>query len=146
MKIGESIPSFSLLNQDGLPVNSTDLIGDPLVIFFYPKDDTPVCTTEACTFRDHFEDFRELNIKVIGISADSPNSHARFRAKHRLNFDLLSDENKAVEKLFGLRRSLFGLLAQRVTFIFDSQGMLTHQIGSRFQAKKHVHEALKALR
>ncbi|MGL1888183.1 MAG: peroxiredoxin [Reichenbachiella sp.] len=145
MEQGEKLPTFELNNQEDQSVSSQSWAGKPLVLFFYPKDDTPVCTIEACTFRDQFSDFKDISAQVVGISVDSVASHKNFHTKHQLNYPILSDSNKEVEKLFGLERSLFGLLAKRVTFVFDSSGTLVKRIDSRLNGKKHVAEAIKAL-
>ena len=144
---GEKIPELTLLDQDENEVHLHSLIGDhPLVIYFYPKDETPGCTAEACSFRDHFEDFREYGASVYGISADSPRSHRNFIKRHQLNFSLLSDENRAAEKAFGVPRNLFGLLPGRVTFIIDRDGTIQHTFNSAMNPTKHIKEALKKLK
>lgn len=142
IKIGDSIPTFALLDQNNVEVKIKDKVGAPLVIYFYPKDDTPGCTREACGFRDDFEDFNDLGAEIFGISSDSPKSHKRFAEKYKLNFTLLSDSKKEVEKLFGVKRNLFGLLLERVTFVVDKEGIVRHIFNSQFEAKKHVKEAL----
>jgi peroxiredoxin Q/BCP len=145
IKIGDSIPTFTLLDQNNVEVKIKNKVGTPLVIYFYPKDDTPGCTREACGFRDDFEDFADLGAEIFGISSDSPRSHKRFAEKYRLNFTLLSDSKKEVEKLFGVKRNLFGLLLERVTFVVDKEGIVRHIFNSQFEAKKHVQEALNIL-
>lgn len=146
IKVGDRIPDFILLDQNSNEVVIKDKIGNPLVIYFYPKDDTPGCTREACKFRDDFEDFQELGAEVIGISSDSPKSHKKFAEKYHLNFTLLSDSNRDVEKLFGVKRNLFGLLLERVTFVIDKDGIVQHVFNSQFQAHKHVQVALESLK
>lgn len=144
---GDKIPSFKLKDQHDEWVNIDDHIGEsPLVIYFYPKDDTPGCTREACSFRDSFEDFEALNAKVFGISADSPKSHKKFAEKHRLNFTLLSDQSRKVEKQFGVPRSILGLLPGRVTYIVDQSGVIRHVFNSQFNADKHVKEAIRVIK
>jgi len=140
------IPDFTLKNQDGKAVNTQQIIGKPAVIYFYPKNDTPGCTAEACSFRDNFEAFVESGVQVFGISADSTESHKAFKAKYRLPFDLLSDKDGIVKKMFGVKGNLFGLISGRETFIFDAEGKLVHQFNSQFNATQHVKEALKALK
>lgn len=143
--VGSQLPKFELLDQNQKLVKSVDLIGKPIVIFFYPKDNTPICTKEACSFRNHFEEFENLDAQVIGISSDSVESHQKFATRYNLPFSLLSDEHREVEKLFGLERALFGLLASRVTFIFDKNGILRHTFDSRWSGSEHTQEALAAL-
>lgn len=145
MKIGDLVPDFSLPDQDWNVVHSKDLIGEPFVIFFYPKDDTPGCTKQACAFRDHFGEFEEKGVRVIGISADNPESHREFKSKNNLPFSLLSDKNKDVLKAFNVSSNLFGLLPGRATYIFDEHGVLIHSFRSQLNMEKHVEESLQAL-
>ena len=146
LQLGDMLPSFALPDQHGEEINSETLFGKPCVIFFYPKYDTPVCTIEACTFQSELSAFNQFAATVIGISTDSPASHLNFANKHGLSFKLLSDVDKHVEKLFGLKRSFFGVLAQRATFVFDENGVLLKVIDSRFDGKKHMSEALIQLK
>ena len=146
ISIGDSVPSFNLKNQFGESVDMRQYIGKTkMVIYFYPKDDTPGCTKEACSFRDHFEAFREKGIEVFGISADSVSSHLNFAEKHRLSFTLLSDENNEVRKMFGVPSDLLGLLPGRVTYIVDGSGNVIHIFNSQFKVDKHITEALQKL-
>ena len=146
IEVGDRIPSFTLLDQDGESFAIDDVIGAPLVIYFYPKDDTPGCTKEACSFRDQFEVFQEANARVIGISSDSPETHREFADKHRLPFTLLSDEDKSVRKAFGVPGNLFGLIPGRVTYIVDGKGIVRHLFNSQSQTEKHVSESLNVLK
>ncbi len=146
LKIGDRCPSFSLQNQENQTVRIDDLIGQQLlVIYFYPKDDTPGCTAEACSFRDSFEEFKDLGCEVIGISSDSPEKHKEFATKHRLSFTLLADIKKDVRKLFGVPTNLFGLIPGRVTYIFDKKGALRSIYNSQTNAEAHTKEALKTV-
>ena len=146
IKVGSKIPEFSLPDQDGNLLNIADFVGKSnLVIYFYPKDDTPGCTAEACSFRDQFVDFQDSGAEVFGISADSVEKHKNFAEKHRLPFRLLSDVNKRVRKLFGVPSDLLGLLPGRVTYIVDKSGTVQHIFNSQFNAEKHVTEALQIL-
>ncbi len=117
-----------------------------MVIYFYPKDDTPGCTKEACTFRDQYEDFVAAGAQVVGISADSPESHRQFAAKYRLPFLLLSDRQNTVRSLFGVKGDLFGLIPGRVTFVADAQGIVRHVFSSQLNATRHVAEALEVIK
>ncbi len=147
IKVGSVIPEFSLPDQDGKVISIKDHIGKSnLVIYFYPKDDTPGCTAEACSFRDQFAIFRDSGAEVFGISSDSVEKHKNFAEKHRLPFRLLSDENKRVRKLFGVPGDLLGLLPGRVTYIVDKAGAVKHIFNSQFNAEKHVSEALEVLK
>jgi len=114
------------------------------VLFFYPKDDTPGCTKEACAFRDDYEEFGKLDAEVVGISSDSVESHRSFARKHRLPFTLLSDEGGKVRKLYGVSNTL-GLFPGRVTYVIDEQGVIKHVFSSQLGTKRHVEEALKIL-
>lgn len=146
LQVGDSIPVFSAKNEEGvfMTIDPASLEG-PKVIYFYPKDDTPGCTKEACSFRDSFESFTDLNVQVIGISADSVASHKNFKAKHRLPFTLLSDEENTIRKLFGVKTNLFGLIPGRVTYVVNQQGVIQHMFSSQLNMDKHVSEALESL-
>lgn len=143
---GDRAPNFSLPSQRGEQVELERLLGQrPMVIYFYPKDDTPICTKEACFFRDHYEDFKDAGAEVIGISSDSSESHRQFAAKYRLPFTLLSDEGGKVREMYGVPSTL-GIFPGRVTFIIDRQGVVRHVFSSQFRAKAHVDEALRVLK
>jgi thioredoxin-dependent peroxiredoxin len=147
IKEGGAIPNFKLNNQRGEQVSISDFIGKKsLVLFFYPKDDTPGCTREACSFRDHYEAFLDAGAEVIGISGQSVDSHKNFAEKHNLKYHLLSDEGNKVRKLFGVPANLFGLLPGRVTYVADKTGKVVYIFNSQMQVEKHVEEALKVLK
>lgn len=116
-----------------------------MVIYFYPKDDTPGCTIESCTFRDSYEEFKEAGAEVIGISSDSPQSHQQFASKYQLPFILLSDSQGKVRKLFDVPNVLF-LLPGRVTYVIDKEGIVRHIFNSMMDFKAHVDEALKTIK
>ncbi|WP_421920652.1 peroxiredoxin [Marinifilum sp.] len=144
---GDQIPAFQLQNQDGKMINIKDYIGKQnLVIYFYPKDDTPGCTKQACTFRDQYEDFNDLNAEVFGISSQSVSSHKEFAEKHRLNFNLLCDENNEIRKLFGVPTNFFGLLPGRVTYVADRSGKIVYIFNSQFRAEEHIEQAKNILK
>ncbi len=146
MRKGQKIIPFELPDQDGNPFKLQDIIGKSnIVIYFYPKDDTPGCTKEACSFRDSMKDFESLDAKIIGISADSVHSHKSFAEKHELNFTLLSDKDKKVRKLLQVPGDLFGLLDGRVTYVIDKQGVVQHVFRSQLNAARHIEEAKTAL-
>jgi thioredoxin-dependent peroxiredoxin len=143
--IGSKAPDFTLPSQSGEMVNLTDLLDrKPVVLFFYPKDDTPGCTKQACAFRDDYEEFGKLDAEVVGISSDSVESHRSFAKKHDLPFTLLSDEGGKVRKLYGVSNTL-GLFPGRVTYVLDEQGVIRHVFSSQLDTKRHVEEALKVL-
>lgn len=143
VQIGDRMPEFSALNEKSERVYSKELSSMPCIIFFYPKDDTYLCTKEACSFRDANEEFLKAGIQVIGISADSIEEHAQFAKKHMLKYSLLSDTENNIRTIFGVPKALFGLLPGRVTYCFDAQGKVLLIINSSFSAEKHVQEALK---
>lgn len=145
IKVGDRVPDFSLPSQTGTTVNIRDLIGKKsLVIYFYPKDDTPGCTAESCAFRDSYEVFTDAGAEVIGISADSPQSHQQFAQKYNLPFTLLSDSDNRVRKLFGVPSTLF-VLPGRVTYIIDQEGIVRHIFDSMLDFKAHVTESLNTI-
>jgi peroxiredoxin Q/BCP len=147
IKNGDSLPQFILPDQDGKLFDMSEVIGKKkCVLFFYPKDDSPGCTAEACYFRDLYEAFSEEDAVVIGISGQSSESHKEFALKHRLNYTLLSDEGNKVRKMFGVEANFFGLLPGRVTFVAGTDGVVAHTFNSQFQVEKHVDEALKILK
>jgi peroxiredoxin Q/BCP len=145
--VGSPVPQFTLADQNGNLLSMQSVIGKKnLVIYFYPEDDSPGCTKEACYFRDEFEAFNEADAMIIGISGQSVESHKKFAEKYRLSFTLLSDEGDKVRKLFGVPVNLLGLLPGRVTYIADKSGTIVYIFNSQTQARKHVDEALKILK
>ena len=145
VQVGDHAPDFTLPNQSGEPVRLSDFLGKTdIVLYFYPKDDTSGCTTEACSFRDSYEVFKDAGAEVIGVSSDSAESHQRFAAKNRLPFILLSDAGGALRKRYGVPTT-FGLLPGRVTYIIDKQGVVRNIFSSQFTPEKHISEALKTL-
>lgn len=144
LQIGDACPIFSLNDQNGNRVNISDYIGiQNLVVFFYPKDETPGCTKEVCAFRDQYERFKQYNCEVIGISSDSIQSHVNFSSKYRLSFSLLSDSQQKVRKMFGVPTKLFGLIPGRVTYIIDKKGIIRGIYNSLTDPIGHIEEALK---
>ena len=144
--IGSTVPKFELKDQHGQLFSIDSVLGKKnLVIYFYPKDDSPGCTKEACSFRDQFEVFAEADALIIGISAQSVKSHLEFAEKHRLNYTLLSDTGNKVRKLFGVPGNLFGLIPGRVTYVINKEGKVAYMFNSQFQADKHVDKALRIL-
>jgi peroxiredoxin Q/BCP len=146
VRVGDQAPEFSLPSAAGAVVSLSDFRGKAeVVLFFYPKDNSPACTAEACSFRDSYEAFHDAGAEVIGISADSPGSHARFKERFRLPFVLLSDPDGAVRARYGVPRTL-GVLPGRTTYLIDRQGVVRHVFSSQFQPLKHVPEALGVLK
>jgi peroxiredoxin Q/BCP len=147
IKIGDKIPGFTLPDQNGTLFNINTVVGKKkLVIYFYPKDDSPGCTKEACHFRDLFEVFKEADAVIIGISGQSVESHRKFAEKYRLSFTLLSDKGNNIRKLFGVPANVLGMLPGRVTYVADREGKVVYIFNSQGQAERHVDEALKILR
>ena len=143
--VGSKAPDFALPSQSGEMVNLSDFLGhNPVVLFFYPKDDTIGCTKQARAFRDRYKEFGKLDAEVVGISSDSVKSHKGFAEKHSLPFLLLSDEGGKVRKLYGVP-STFGLLPGRVTYVVDAEGIVRHVFAFQLGAGKHVEEAREAL-
>ncbi len=144
--IGDTAPDFSLPSQSGGVFSLRDLVGSKeVVLYFYPKDNTPGCTAEAKAFRDHYEAFREMGAEVVGVSSDSVDSHVGFASQCDLPFTLLSDSGGTVRKLYGVP-STMGLIPGRVTYIIDTHGVVRHVFNSQFNATKHVEEALRVLK
>jgi len=147
---GQRAPAFHLPADEGGKVRLSDLKGSPVVLYFYPKDDTPGCTREACAFRDQSDELKELGALVLGVSPDSVESHMRFRAKHQLNFPLLSDANHQVAEKYGAWRekSMYGKTAlgiQRSTFLIDRQGKVA-KVWKNVRVDGHAEHVLDALR
>lgn len=143
--VGDPVPDFTLPDQDGNPVHVADLIAKgPVVIFFYPKDESMGCTAEVCSFRDQYDVFREAGATVVGISMDSAKSHRRFIEHHHLPFMLLSDAKGKVQKLFGVAKT-FGLLPGRATYVIDQKGIVRYTFSSQFLPLQHVTEAVQVL-
>ena len=119
-------------------------LGKPAIVYFYPKDDTPGCTAEACSFRDHYEVLKAAGAEVVGVSSDDVHAHEAFGAKYQLPFVLLSDPGGQVRASYGVKRSL-GLIDGRITFVIDRRGIVRHAFSSQLRPKKHVDEALRIL-
>jgi thioredoxin-dependent peroxiredoxin len=146
LRVGDPAPDFELPSTTGEMVRLSDYRGkSEVVLFFYPKDNTPGCTVEACTFRDSHEAFREAGAVVIGVSSDSSESHRRFAERFRLPFVLLSDADGALRARFGVPRTL-GIFPGRVTYLIDRDGIVRHVFSSQLRPKRHVAEALEVLK
>ena len=146
LKVGDLISNFKSKDTHGNDFDSQNYVGQkPLVIYFYPKDNTPGCTAQACSFRDQYEDFKDLGAEVIGISSDSENSHEKFASKYKLPFILLSDSDKKIRNLFGVPSGMLGLLPGRVTYVADKNGKIV-MIFDSMMATKHIPKALEAVK
>ena len=145
LQVGDNAPEVTLHLQDGRSLTLADLCsGRAAVIFFYPKDNTPVCTAEACSFRDAYANFTDLDAEVIGVSSDTAASHQKFAEKHSLPFPLASDADGSLRRAFGVPKTL-GLFPGRTTYVIDKQGRIRLAFSAAFSAEKHVAEARRAL-
>ncbi len=146
VKVGDKAPDFTLPSQMGDNVTLSEYFGKKnIVLYFYPKDESPGCTREACSFRDSYEALTDLGAEVLGVSAQSVESHQSFATHYGLPFLLLSDKGNRVRKLYGVP-STMGVFPGRATYIIDKQGIVRHVFSSQTQAEKHVEEAIKALK
>jgi peroxiredoxin Q/BCP len=145
LKAGDKAPDFSLSSSAGMPVRLSQFLGTNIVIFFYPMDESPVCSKEAEAFRDRYESFKELEAEVIGISSQAVDSHKSFAKRHRLPFILLSDPDNKVRKLFGIASTL-GVVPGRATFVINKEGIIELVYSSQWRPTKHAKEALHALK
>jgi peroxiredoxin Q/BCP len=146
LQVGDHVPDVTLSFHDGSRASLRELYQQQnLVLFFYPKDGSPICTKQACAFRDAYEEFNQAAATVIGISSDSLERHQNFADGHRLPFLLAADSNEQLRQAFGIPRSL-GLLPGRVTFVVDQQGVIRLVFNSQFSADRHVKQALKILK
>jgi thioredoxin-dependent peroxiredoxin len=148
LKEGDKAPDFTAKNQDGETVKLKDLKGERVVIYFYPKDDTPGCTKEACSFRDADDVYRKKGIKVLGVSTDDEKSHQKFISKYELPFDLLADTDKSIVEKFGVwgEKSMYGrkyMGTHRKTFLIDEKGNIV-KIFDKVKVAEHADEVLKA--
>ncbi len=145
MKVGDALPNFTSKDTNGNDFDSRSIIGkQAVVIYFYPKDETRVCTEQACSFRDNYEEFKALGADVIGISADSVASHVKFKSKYNLPFILLSDNDKKIRKLFGVSNDLL-FIPGRQTFVADKSGII-QMVFNSMSGKIHIEKALEILK
>jgi peroxiredoxin Q/BCP len=149
LKIGNKAPAFKGLTAEG-PISLKDLKGSHVVLYFYPKDDTPGCTKEACAFRDNLPKFKKMNAKVFGVSKDSLKSHAKFAEKYELPFTLISDEDGSICDSFQtwVEKSMYGrkyMGIERATFLIDQEGVLRH-IWRGVKVDGHAEEVLKVVK
>jgi len=149
IEIGQEAPDFTLPDQDGNPVTLSELRGQPVVLYFYPKADTPGCTTQACGVRDHRAEYERAGARVLGVSPDTVAAQKKFAGKYNLDFTLLADEDHSVAELYGVwgEKKLYGktyLGVQRATFIIDPDGVVAHVI-PKASPKTHDDVVLAAL-
>lgn len=144
IQVGSPAPNLTGTDQNGQTVHTTDYLGRYLVVFFYPKDGTAVCTKEACLFRDAYEDFLQDGAAVIGVSADSESSHQSFAATQRLPYPLISDRDGTWRTGFGVPKTLW-FLPGRVTYLIDPAGQIRNIVQSALDAERHVRETRQVL-
>jgi peroxiredoxin Q/BCP len=146
LKIGDKAPDFTLPSNNRVDVTLSSFKGRKnVVLFFYPRDGSPGCTQQACSFQDSYEVFKELGAEVIGVSSDDVESHEKFAVENFLEYLLLSDKGDTVRKQYGATSAL-GLMPGRVTFVIDMEGIIRHIFSSQIQPKKHIDEALRILK
>jgi peroxiredoxin Q/BCP len=144
LKVGDKAPDFNALADNGEKISLSEKLKDgPVVLYFYPKDETPGCTAEACSFRDNWDEIRKLGATVIGVSSDSVESHREFKNNRKLQFTLLSDESKEIRKLYGATGTL---IPPRITFVIGRDGIIREVYNSQLNATKHVEVALNSLK
>lgn len=147
VEVGSMLPEFTLKDDQGADYSPSQWIGKKYtVIYFYPKDDTPGCTKESCSFRDNKAEFDLLNAVIIGISSDGQASHKMFKEKYNLTCTLLSDTSKTVRKQFGVPTSLLGMIPGRVTYIFDKEGKCIQVFNSQMNPERHIDESIEAIK
>ncbi len=145
LQVGDRAPDFSAVSSEGVTLRLSDFLGRRgLVLFFYPKDGTPVCTKEACSFRDSYEPFTKAGVEVIGVSGDGPEAHQAFKTRYKLPFPLISDADGSLRKAFGVSKKL-GLVPERVTFVIDQEGIVRLVFSALFASEEHVQQALAAI-
>jgi thioredoxin-dependent peroxiredoxin len=144
LSAGDRAPLIALKDAEGIERRSDQLQGRALVLFFYPKDDTPGCTMEACAFRDSYTELQALGAEVWGVSGDDAASHQRFAARHQLPYPLLVDQGNRLRQAFGVPRAL-GLLPGRVTYVIDGEGVIRHVFNNLMDGPAHLREAKATL-
>lgn len=146
IKVGDKAPDFTAKSHNGNQIRLADYLGKKaVVLYFYPKDNTTVCTTQACSFRDSYEQFVEAGAEVIGVSSDDAESHRGFAAQQNLQFQLISDVDGSLRKAFGVPKT-FGFLPGRVTYVIDREGTVRNVFNSQLNADRHISEALNIVR
>ncbi len=142
LNVGDNAPDFSSVDQNGKPVRLSDFKGKPVVVYFYPKDDTPGCTKEACNFRDNYKEYEKAGVKVLGVSVDDPHSHKKFEEKYKLNFTLVADHEKKISENYGV---LGDRNAKRVTYLIGKDGKVAH-VYPKVSPDEHATEVMKKLK
>lgn len=144
LNVGDTAPDFEAHADNGSTLKLSEILKEKeVVLYFYPKDETPGCTAEACSFRDHWDDIKGLGAEVIGVSSDSTEAHKKFKEHHKLQFTLVSDQGKEIRLKYGVKGSI---LPPRTTFVISKDGRIVHVYNSQMNAKHHVEEAISALK
>ncbi len=144
LRVGDKAPDFTGISDSGEKITLSEKLKEgPVVLYFYPKDETPGCVAEACAFRDRWEDVRKLGATILGVSSDSAESHKKFKANRNLQFTLIADEDKQIRKAYGATGTL---IPPRITFVIDKQGNIREVYNSQLNASNHVEVALKSLK
>lgn len=144
LKVGDRAPDFTGLSDEGGKISLSEKLKEgPVVLYFYPKDETPGCVAEACSFRDRWDEITKLGAIVLGVSSDSLESHRKFKSNRKLPFTLISDESKDIRKAYGATGTL---IPPRITYVIDKSGIIREVYNSQINASNHVEVALKALR
>ncbi len=144
LRVGDKAPDFTGISDSGEKITLSEKLKEgPVVLYFYPKDETPGCVAEACAFRDRWEDVRKLGATILGVSSDSAESHKKFKANRNLQFTLIADEDKQIRKAYGATGTL---IPSRITFVIDKQGTIREVYNSQLNASNHVEVALKSLK
>ena len=143
LKVGDQAPDFEGVTEEGKIIRLSDFKGKYVILYFYPKDDTPGCRAEALSFKENFEELTKLNAVVIGVSADSSESHKKFKEKYGLPFILVSDEGNKIRELYGAKGLL---LPPRITFVIDPEGKIIHIYSSQMNPTSHVKEAMEVIK
>lgn len=146
LKVGDKAPEFSSFNQNGENISLKDFSGKNIILYFYPRDNTPGCTAQACNLRDNYKQLQENGYIVLGVSSDSVKSHDKFIKKHDLPFDLIADEDKSIHKLYGtwIEKKMYGKVymgTARRTFIIDENGMIK-EIIEKVKTKEHTQQII----
>ena len=146
LSVGDKVPSFDSTDQNGNSFNLDKFKDQKIVLYFYPRDNTSGCTAQACDLRDNFQEFKNNNYVIVGVSTDSPKSHVKFIEKNNLQFDLIADEDKSVHKLFGtwVEKKMYGktyMGTARKTFLIDENRVITDII-EKVKTKEHTNQIL----
>jgi len=143
LKVGILAPDFEAISDDGNKIRLSQFRGKYIILYFYPKDESPGCTVEACSFRDNWDEIKKYDAVIIGVSSDSVDSHKKFKEKHSLPFILVSDENKKIRELYDAKGFL---LPSRITYIIDKEGKIAFAYNSQFKASEHVKKVIEFFR